>query len=280
MKLSSMSQFYRDRKAQDVEYAARHISSLGFDSVEWFETDCTEHIENVDTVKMALDKYDLDLSCYTVLVSLFSSNQEETETHILRHVQTAAMLGAKYFQHTVFPPLAVDGEPTFERVYDGIIDVAERIAKSCNELGMICIYEPQGVYFNGIEKMSLFLDDLRGRGCDVAICGDVANSFYVDVDSVDVFGRFATDIRHVHVKDVLFSKSEISGEKVRRSVGGAYVCSAELGEGSVNFGACFAILSKVGYDGAVSFEFGGSDEFTKEKLDYVKRIMKDNGLKL
>ena len=281
MNISSMSQFYRDRKAQGIEYAAKHISQLGFDSVEWFETDHTEHIENAEYAKNTLEQHGLSVSCYTVLVSLYSPDQGLTEAHMLDHVQTASALGAKYFQHTIFPPVSLDGvENTFEEVFDGIIDLAERIARHCNRLGMVCIYEPQGVYFNGIGGMGKLLEELRNRGCTVGICGDSANSCFVDVAPEDFFKSFAWDIYHVHVKDVLVSHNEIAADKVRRSIGGAYICGAELGEGSVDLKGCFEALREVGYDGAVSFEFGGSDELIRQKQDYVTQIIKESEQKL
>lgn len=282
MTVASMSQFYRDRKAHGVEYAAEHMRALGFDSVEWFETDYTEHMESSELTKSALERHGLSLCCYTVLVDLFSGDQASTEAHMLRHVQTAAELGAAYFQHTVFPSLPSSKElaVSFNEVYDGVIDLAESIARSCNELGMVCIYEPQGAYFNGIEHMAEFLSELRIRGCKVGVCGDSANSYFVDVDPKDFFERFSEDIYHVHLKDVIFSQNEIAAEKVRLSAGGAYICNADLGEGSVDLQGCFEVLRRAGYSRALSFEFGGSDELIKEKLDLVRRVVKNSEAEL
>ncbi len=281
MNIVSMSQFLRDRKAHGVEYAAKHISSLGFDGIEWFARDYDEHIEDIEQTKSILQKYGLSVSCYTVLVPLFGGDRSQKEAHMLRHVETAAAMGVRLFQHTVFPPLTMEGvENTFDEVYDGIIDLAELIAKKCNELGMTCIYEHQGVYFNGIDNMERFLTDLKSRGCNVGICGDFGNPFFVDVDSKQVFEHFASDIHHVHVKDFLVTDTEEPDKEARRSLGGKYIYSAELCEGSADFEYGFAQLAKVGYSGDVSFEFCTDDSLLKQKMSYIKQVIKDSGLKL
>ena len=278
MKFTNYNPFYEDQKRLGIEYAAERTMALGFDSVEFLMAPYTEHIEDVSATRAILERYGLRVSCYSVYVQLFTSDQAEVERHMLRHVEDAAALGAKYLHHTLFPIYnQARIENSYDEVLSGIIDLAERVAKACNRLGIVCLYEPQGAYFNGVDGLDRFLQEMRHRGCEVGVCGDFGNSLFVDVDPREVIGRFARDIRHVHVKDYLVTDEEISERKRRSGVGGHYLYDAALGEGSVDFLYGFKALKQAGYDGAISFEIGGSDAELKSAIDFVKQTLLEAG---
>lgn len=276
MQLTNYSQFYEDIKRFGIEYAARHTAELGFDAVEFLMAPYTEHAKGIPEVRAILERYGLSVSCYSVYVQLFSADQAEVERHMLRHVEEAAALGAKYLHHTLFP---VYNKARIENSYDevllGIADLAERIAKACNRCGIGCLYEPQGAYFNGVLGLDRFLQEMRHRGCDVGICGDFGNSLFVEVDPREVFSKFAKDIRHVHVKDYLVTDCEIPERKGRSSAGGRLLYDASLGDGAVDFLHGFKVLKDAGYDGAIGFEISGSDAELKRALDFVKRTLRE-----
>ena len=278
MKFTNYNPFYEDQKRFGIEYAAERTVALGFDSVEFLMAPYTEHIEDVSAARAILERYGLRVSCYSVYVQLFTSDQSEVERHMLRHVEEAAALGAKYIHHTLFPIYnQARIENSYDEVFSGIIALAERIAKECNRLGIVCLYEPQGAYFNGVDGLDRFLQEMRRRGCEVGICGDFGNSLFVDVDPREVIGRFARDIRHVHVKDYLVTDEEISERKRRSGVSGHYLYDAALGEGSVDFLHGFRALKQAGYDGAISFEIGGSDAELKSAIEFVKQTLLEAG---
>ncbi|MBQ9099443.1 MAG: sugar phosphate isomerase/epimerase [Clostridia bacterium] len=281
MKWVNYSQFHQDRIQYGLEYAAKHSAQLGFDAVEYIEVSYTEHIENVDTFKEILNRYGLRLSCYTLYVQLFTPDQDEVERHMLRHVETAAALGAKYLHHTLFPPYDMAKiTHSYGEVFDGIVDVAERIAKACNKCGIVCLYEPQGAYFNGIDGLEKFLKEMRHRGCDVGVCGDFGNALFVDVDPREVFRTFAKEIRHVHIKDYLVTDIEQPDRKAHRSRNGHLIYGADVGTGSVDFAYGFRELKKAGYEGDISFEIKQDDDGFAKAIGFVKNTMQKAGFEL
>lgn len=279
MKFANYTEFNRDKKKHGVEYAVKRTKELGFDSVEWFESSHLKHLEDVDTSVKILKHYEISMACYSVLASLFDAVPSELEEHMKIHAEAAAKLGSKYLHHTVFPPVnMIEVKNSFNEVFDSVVDVAERVAKNCNAHGLICLYEPQGVYFNGVEGLGKFFEEMVRRGCKVGICGDFGNPFFVDVDSTRVFKTFAKEIEHIHVKDYLVTDTEFPADKIYKSLSGKNIYEAELGKGTVDLAYGFREMSKVGYNGSVSFEFGGNDEELKEKLKYIKGIIEESTL--
>lgn len=278
MKFASYSQFYQDRKQFGIEYAAAHAASLGFDAIEYIEISYDEHMEDPAKVREVLDRYGLTVVCYSVYVQLFTTDQADVEKHMLRHVEAAAALGAGHLHHTLFPPYnKARITNTYEEVFDGIIDLAERIAKACNKRGIVCLYEPQGAYFNGVTGLEKFLHEMKRRGCMVGICGDFGNSLFVDVDPREIFKAFAKEIYHVHVKDYLVTDEKKPEKKTRRSAIGRLLYDAAVGEGSVDFAYGFRELKRVGYVGAISFEIQTSDEEFAKAIAYIKDAMSKAG---
>ena len=278
MIFANYSQFHEDLKNRGIEYAAKHTAALGFDAVEYIAVSYAEHIEDVARMKVVLAQYGLGVSCYSVYVQLFTADQTEVEQHMLRHVEAAAALGSKYLHHTLFPIYnKARIENSYDEVLAGIADLAERIAKACNRHGIVCLYEPQGAYFNGIEGLERFLLEMRRRGCEVGVCGDFGNSLFVDVDPREVFSRFAGEIRHVHVKDYLATDAEIPQRKASRSAAGRLLYDAALGEGAVDFLHGFKALRQAGYDGVISFELKGSDEELANAVTFMKKTIRQAG---
>ena len=278
MEFSSYTQFYEDCKQFGMDYAVSHAAALGFDAVEYLALPYTEHPKSVQDFKTLLSRHGLSISCYTVYVQLFTPDADEVERQMLQHVEAAAELGAKYLHHTLFPVYKKERiRHTYEEVWDGIVAMAERIAKACNRHGITCLYEPQGAYFNGVKGLRAFLNEMRQRGCDVGICGDFGNSLFVDVDPREVFRAFASDIRHIHIKDYQFVHSEHPEQKLHRSAGGKLFCDAPVGQGAVDFATGFEELKKAGYHGAISFESAGSDTELTAAVSFIKELMKQAG---
>ncbi len=274
MKYISYTQFYRDRAEKGIEYAAAHAAELGFDGVEYFGRVPSGICENAAYEREVLSRYGLEVACYSVMVQLLCDDPARTEAQMLREIEAAEALGSPCFHHTLFPPYSMKGVThTYEEVLDRILDSAERIAKECDRRGILCLYEPQGVYFNGTEGLSRILRELRNRDCRVNVCGDFGNSFFVDVDPCEIFDRFAREIRHVHVKDYLLTDRIDPQKRTYESLSGKLIYDTTLGTGAVNFSHGFRALRQVGYDGAISFELEGSDRELREALTFVKQTV-------
>ena len=280
MEFVNYSQFHTDRRNYGLEHAAKHTRDLGFDTVEWLESSHKNHVESAATAKEILAHYGFErIACYSVYMSLFEAGNAELEEHMKQHAEAAATLGSKYLHHTIFPPYDIRRvKNSYDEVLVKVLDIAEIVAKTCNSYGLTCLYEPQGVYFNGVERLGALFAEMKDRGCDVGICGDFGNSYYADTDPKDIFKAFADKIRHVHVKDYLYTDAEVTGlGSADITPLGKRIYEVETGKGSVDFGYGFRKLCEVGYNGAVSLEVKGTDEELKAALAYTKRIVTESG---
>jgi len=275
IKLTNYNSFCADLQAHGLEYAVRHSAELGFDAVEFLDLLDDPILPTLGTpeeVKALLDRYGLGVSCYSVGVQLLCDDPEKTERDLFAHIDFAAAIGSKRFHHTLIPLLELPADaPSYESAMNAIFASAERIAAYCESRGITCLYEPQGMYFNGVDGLKPFLEKMKQTGRRVGVCGDFGNSLFVDVAPDAIFAEFIDDVKHVHVKDYLVSDTALDGKQTDfRSKSGKWIYEADMGEGSVKLDACFDALKAVGYDGAISFEFVADDETNKKALQLVR----------
>ena len=122
MKFANYTQFYRDREQHGIEYAAEHTVKLGFDGVEYFVCSPSPLYASAKEEKAVLDRYGLDVVCYSVSVQLFANDQKVVEEQMLREIEAAAILGAPRFHHTLCPSYFIDAVPnSYEEVFEKIV---------------------------------------------------------------------------------------------------------------------------------------------------------------
>lgn len=267
MKKSNYTTFFKDIKVHGVEYAVDRTVKLGFEAVEILgsarPSRWIKNREMLLSLKQLLAENQLAVSCYSAVVDLLSENADDVVEHALTHIEYAAEIGSPYFHHTLVPGLVMSSDlPSFDEAFERVIDNATKIATACNRHGIVCLYEPQGLYFNGVSGLKKLIGEVRKRGCNVGVCGDVGNSLFVDCQPVDIFKEFAADIRHVHVKDYSIYTEPCDG--CYKSVGGKYLLPAEVGEGDIDIKSCLSCLDN--YDGFISFEFEADDEEIKRTI--------------
>lgn len=277
MRFTSYSLFKHDVATRGFEYAAEHSMAIGFDAVEYISS-FGEH-EVVKTPKEArvasevLRAYKLPMSCYSFGADVLSDEPSVIERKFRNQVEIAAEFGAPYFHHTVVPHLALAPQaPGYDEIFEKVIDIVNKISKYCNELGIVALYEPQGMYFNGISGLEKLYTELKSRGRDVGICYDFGNSLFVDVMPELIGERFADRTKHVHIKDYIYTDKEIPDRKKYVTKGGMYLYDTEPGSGNVDFGKCFEYLKN--YKGDVSFEMRYDDEKMKAAIEYIRSFVK------
>lgn len=273
MKFSNYSLFSTEQRTKGLEAALEHTKELGFDAIEWIDHVELENFKISDEnaardIKAELDKRDLSLTCYSLLLNLSAEDPKAHMDKAFRNIEYAAILGSPYFHHTVVPHYNYSelDKISPEEMILRVADRAEIVAKRCNEYGMVCLYEPQGIFFNGIKGLSLILNEMKSRGCKVGICGDTGNSMFVDTPPVEIFKAFKDDIKHVHVKDYAYSDIEV--KKCYRTKGGKIIYETMLGAGVTGPDACLDAIK--GYSGNISFEMFADDEEMKNNIKFVK----------
>ena len=283
MLLTNYNQFHGDLYGRGLEYAVEHTLALGFNSVEFLAgvphtSKIIPDAEAAVKVKEYLDAYGLSVPCYSVGANLYAPDRaEEVWRAFMDHAEIAAALGAKFLHHTFYLVLNRPANaPSYDEFLKAVLEPAERIADYCAMQGMTCLYEPQGIYVNGVEGLGRLLAEMRSRCRNVGVCGDVGNPLYADTDPRDIFDRFAADVKHVHIKNYLCHDApDVEGLKWSRTDGGKYLASVPLYEGEIDIAHCLRRLKEVGYDGAYAMEFAGNDELMIRSLDHFKAIYRE-----
>ena len=196
----------------------------------------------------------LKVACYSVGVTLYGS--EEVVEQLKIHSEQASAVGSPYLHHTLYldMPPASDA-PSFDAVCEDVVTRACTVAKECRSLGLTCLYEEQGMYFNGLDAFGSFFNIMKAECDNVGMCLDLGNSWDADCSPLLFIDRFAEDIRHVHVKD--FERrltSPEDGAGWHRSKGGWYLKDTVPGRGVSNIPTCIDRLRQISYHGCYAFE--------------------------
>jgi sugar phosphate isomerase/epimerase len=283
MNFSMYTKFYNTVRERGIVGAAEYAKSLGFSSVEFFEfvnKDWQAVVPSIDIAKeyrRVLDDRGLTVACYSVAAGLYDPNAPDgidrnVEQTLMRYAERAATLGSPFLHHTI--TLGCPTDLPYEEMLKTVLPAVVRVAKYAQTLGVTCIYEDQGPYFNGVDGFRGFFEAVKAEEPSVGVCGDFGNTYFVDESSVDFIRAFAKEIRHVHVKDYTVTDPDGSDWK-QRSVSGKHIRDVLPGQGLTDHARLFSYLGD--YQGDFSMEFSGSDEEMRTSLAYVKELIPPRG---
>ena len=273
MKFTSYVDFTHDLASHGAEYAVKRSARLGFESVEFLASypDARPFYERHDAKKIRalLDEHGLSAACYSIYADLLRGSDEEFFDAMSKHLAFAVTVGSSFFHHTVAPHRPTEGDASIEAVLAKVQARVEGVVAMAKELGILCLYEPQGPYFNGVEGLGMLLRVLAERHDNVAVCGDLGNSLFVDCDPVDICRAFSDRIVHVHVKDYLRSDERQEGA-AGQSRAGKWLYDCNVGDGIIDLPKCFSLLKATGYNARFGLERCADDEETVRMMEYVK----------
>ena len=204
----------------------------------------------------------IELACYSVGADFLRYGIEDTERELLLHAERAATLGSPVFHHTSVMGLDKAGLKEEPRaIIDRLLEPIARVARRVSELGMISVYEPQGLVFNGCDGFGYFMikidTDMGIRSARV--CMDFGNTRFVDTAPVEFLKEYLPLTSHVHLKDYrIMSVEEAKGADGEyngyRSFNGAAIVGVPFFEGDSALREGIAMLLEGGYGGAFAIE--------------------------
>jgi sugar phosphate isomerase/epimerase len=273
MKFTNYTVFNKDIKEHGIEFAISHSIKLGLSSVEFLCGIGRQKIKDINDaqrIRELFEKNGIFVSCYSSGLDLLGKySKEEILESTLQEVDYTAELGSPYFHHTFISPLKPYPGVDFSDVFPMLSDFANRVAERANKKGITCLYEPQGMYVNGVCNLRKILDSVKANGFCAGICGDIGNSLFVDTPPTEIYKSFANEIMHIHVKDYAVSNFPIEDScLVSRS--GKYMKDALPGCGAVDFEACFNYLKN--YNGSISLELNATDEEIGRSINYIDKF--------
>ena len=281
MTFTSYNQFMYDLQSGGIEYAVEKAKSLGFSGVEFLDFCGTgEPIDkekfSAEAVRKALVEKGLSVDCYSVYANVILPDEEYFMSEIKREIDYAAAVGSRLFHHTVVPYLRYDCEmPEYSELLAMVLKREREIAKYCKECGLKLIFEPQGLFFNGVEGLSGLISALRDEGYDIGFCADLGNPVYVDSDAGEIIDALSFCLEHIHVKDYIVSDASLGREDEARSRGGKYLYEVLPAEGELDLGVYLKKLKATGYDGRISLEYGADDETMKKTMHYIAKLWEE-----
>ena len=275
MKIASYSTFAADVRARGLEYALKRTVALGFEAVELIPSrrDPIPSPEAVREAKKRFAAYGLPVICYSAVADLSTGDPAAVEA-LKHHAQIAATLGSPYLHHTLFPALSPKADaPTYDEALPRVLDAAAQVADYAATLGLVCLYEPQGLYFNGIEGLGNFFTALKHRCPNVGICADAGNPLFVNADPIAIARHFAPHVRHVHVKNYALSKDEPAAAERYLLTENKWMGATALPEGKVDIPAFLGAFPH--YHGFVSLETNGTDEELTAAIAFLRSLRKN-----
>lgn len=272
MKIASYSAFSTDVRQKGLEFALKHTVALGFDAVEVIYTrrDALPTTANAKAERTRFDFYGMPVACYSVAIDISTEDTAPIEA-LKRHLECAAILGSPYLHHTLLPTLSKKpNAPTYTQVLPRVLDAAAQVAEYAAGLGITCLYEPQGFYFNGIAGLDNFFSRLKQHCPNVGICADAGNPLFLHEDPVALARHFAPHVRHVHVKNYAFSEAEPSANERYLMNDGLWMGAVPLSAGTVDIPAFLTALPD--YDGYISIEANGTDDELRAAIAYLRQL--------
>jgi len=241
-----------------VDYAV----SLGLDAIEPYPRS-EFAVPDVEAARRLADyaaSQGIGICCFSMGVDIVSGDTAAAIENLKRYADAAAAMGSPYLHHTLCPALKPNaGGLPFKEVLRRAVKGAREVYDYAEQLGVQCLYEDQGFYFNGVQRFDDFLGELNRTAGVVA---DLGNSLFVGEEPEAFAARFAPLVRHVHVKDYLRKDARwpSPGKGWYETRDGGYLRGTVIGHGTVNFIRTFSILNEVGYDGFYSMEYDGMEE--------------------
>ncbi len=256
-----------------IDLAAEHglFAVEGFCQFEFSTPDRNAARE----LKKYADARGVVFPCFSLFIDLVGEDAEARMEYLKGYAEVAAILDCPYLHHTVIPectdPTAV--LPRHDELFDKGVRAVREIYDYAAPLGVRTIYEDQGYIFNGVKGMTAMIDAV---GRDIGVVADFGNITQAD-ETIEAFiPAFADRIVHAHLKDVLITPENETGRSLK-TIGGNYMLSVPVGEGSVHFQKGLSLLREIGYDGYFGLEFSAkADDSTAmhDAIRYFEAFMK------
>ena len=241
-----------------VDYAER----LGIDAIEPYPRGefAQPDVEAARRLADYAGERGIGICCFSMGANIVTGDTAAAVERLKRYADVAAALGSPYLHHTLYPELnfSICALP-FRQALDRAVRGVREVYDYAEQLGVKCLYEDQGFYFNGVERFDDFLGEVNRN---VGVVADLGNIFFAGETPEAFVARFAPLVRHVHVKDYLRKDSRWpspgAGWYIARD--GGYLRGTVIGHGAVNFQRVFGILRATGYEGYYSMEYDGVEE--------------------
>lgn len=222
----------------------RYCHEAGFAAFEPFpQRDLAQpDPEAARRIREEADRLGVEIPCLSMLADLTGDGRFAEIERLKQYAEIAKILGAPLLHHTIYPPLRPEDVRSADELAEEAASAAREVYDYAESIGIRCVYEDQGLAFNGVEGFGKFLDALN-RPAGVVL--DLGNTAFVG-EFPDAFcEKYLDRIVHVHVKD--YHLNTAAAQYVLAD--GTTIAPAVLGKGNMRLAATLEKLKKSGYSG-------------------------------
>ena len=219
----------------------------------------------------------ISLICQSLCADPAAEDGEVWVERLKQWVDCCVAAGVPYLHHTLafrIEPNAY-GVTTYRELLRRVVPRLQSVIDYAGERGIQCLYEEQGYWFNGAERLGELLTELDRP---VGVCLDFGNSMFVDEPPEIFAGPLLPWVKHVHLKDYLLRPGTMPdpGPGWHTTLRGDRLLDVTMGHGSVDFVRLMTMLRQVGYEGWYSLEYCGdhSREAIDRSLENVRRYLR------
>lgn len=224
----------------------RYVHEIGLKSFEPFpQHDLAEpDLAAARRIREEADKLGMEIPCLSMLARLTGDGRAQEVERLKKYAEVARELGASMLHHTLCPSLKPESPRPIGELTEEAASAAREVYDYAASLGIRCVYEDQGLVFNGVSGFGKFLEALN-RPAGVVL--DLGNTAFVREFPDDFAKAYADRIVHVHVKDYSLNHPE---KRVHYTLAdGTTISPANLGEGDMHLAPALKILKASGYSG-------------------------------
>lgn len=250
----------------------RYVHEIGLSAFEPFpKSDLAEpDPDAARRIREEADRLGVEIPCLSMLANLTGDGRFAEIERLKKYAEIAKILGASMLHHTLYPPLKPSDVRSADELAGETAAAAREVYDYAAGLGIRCVYEDQGLAFNGVEGFGKFLDALN-RPAGVVL--DLGNTAFVG-EFPDAFcDKYLDRIVHVHVKDYHLNTPAAQ----YTLADGTTIAPAILGDGDMRIAKVLDMLKKNGYSGWYMLENerpGGGREGQLDDVRILNEMLK------
>lgn len=262
----------------------KKVKEMGFDGIEFEQSDWRKNYDHelAKRVRDAVLAEGLEVVNYCVTADFLNGsngNLEDEIKQVCEQIDFAVSLGSKKLRH--------DASIGFKDKCTGCSydDALPRLAKGCLEVtkyaeqkGVVTCTENHGYFSQDSRRVEKLICAVNHP--NFGACVDMGNFMVADEDPCVAVARLMPYAKHVHTKDFHFKPGteKNPGEGWFMSRSGNYLRGAIVGHGVAKIDQSIGIVKRSGYDGFITIEFEGLEQYDKGVrlgLDNLKKFIAD-----
>lgn len=185
----------------------------------------------------------VEIPCLSMMANLTGEGRFAEIERLKKYAELAHLMRIPLLHHTIYPPLKSGDARPADQLTDEAASAAREVYDYAESLGVRCVYEDQGLVFNGVNGFANFYDALN-RPAGIVL--DLGNVAFAGEKPAAFAEKYLDKIVHVHVKDYFINRDVPAQYEL---ADGAQIASAPLGKGDMQISDALRILKHYGYNG-------------------------------